>query len=137
MKIVSACLAGINCKYNGGSSANQKVMKLVKEGKAIPLCPEQLAGFPTPREKREKKDSRVITESGEDVTALMEKGARETLAVAKIFDVREAILKARSPSCGKDEVYDGSFSGKIVHGDGITASMLMRNGVKVLTEEEI
>lgn len=137
VKIVSACLAGINCKYNGGNSANEKVIRLVREGMAIPVCPEQLAGFGVPREQAEIRTGRVFTKSGRDVTAEFQKGAEEMLRIAKMAGVKEAILKARSPSCGKGQIYGGSFSKKLVEGNGIAAELLMRNGIAVLTEEEL
>ena len=137
MKLVSSCLAGVNCKYNGGNNANEKVIALVKGGKAIHVCPEQLGGLPTPREVREIKDGKVVTKSGVDETAGLKKGAVETLRIAKEAGVTEAILKARSPSCGKGKVYDGSFSGKLVEGNGVTTELLLKNGIKIVTEEEI
>ena len=134
MKLVSACLAGFNVRHDGGNKANKKVIELVKRGKAIPVCPEQLAGFSTPREKMEISGGRVFTESGKDVTAQVLKGAQEVLRIAKLFGVREAVLKGNSPSCGKGKVYDGTFSGKLTEGNGITAELLMQNGIKVLAE---
>jgi uncharacterized protein YbbK (DUF523 family) len=135
MKLVSACLAGFNTYYDGSNKADRKVIDLVKAGKAIAICPEQLAGFSTPREKTEIKGGRVFTESGKDVTEQVRKGAQEVLRIAKLFGVKEAILKSKSPSCGKGKVYDGTFSGKLVKGNGITAELLMKNGIKVLSEE--
>jgi uncharacterized protein YbbK (DUF523 family) len=109
MILVSACLAGINCKYNGKNNLNRKIQKLVKEGKAIPVCPEQLGGLPTPRESANLTGNglnvlqgvaKVLTKSGKDVTINFVKGAREVLKLAKLLGVEKAILKARSPSCG-------------------------------------
>ncbi len=137
MKIVSAGLAGINCKYDGKNSANEKVIVLVKEGKALPVCPEQLAGFSTPREDMEIRNGRVFTVGDKDETEAMQRGAEETLKIAKLVGAKEAILKSRSPSCGKGLVYDGTFSGKLVAGNGVTAELLMKNGVSVLTEEQL
>jgi len=137
MKIVSACLAGINCRYDGKNSANEKVIALVRKGKAIPVCPEQLGGMPTPRENMELGGGRVFSASGKDETAQMKAGAEETLKIAKLVGAKEAIFKARSPSCGKGRVYDGSFSGKLVEGNGIVTELLQKNGIRVLTEEEL
>ena len=137
MKIVSACLAGLNCRYDGRNSANEKVIALVREGKAIPICPEQLAGFSTPREPIEIRQSRVFTKSGKDMTEQLQKGAEETLKIAKLVGAKEAILKSKSPSCGKGKICDGTFSGKLVAGNGVTAELLMKNGVRVLTEEQL
>ena len=137
MKIVSACLAGVNCRFDGKSRPNEKIMQLVKKGKAIPVCPEQLAGMPTPRENSEIRSGKVFSVSGKDETAQIKRGAEETLKIARLAGATEAILKARSPSCGKGKIYDGSFSGKLVKGNGITTELLLKNGIKVLTEEEI
>ena len=137
MKIVSACLAGVNCRFDGKSRPNEKIMQLVKKGKAIPVCPEQLAGLTTPRENSEIRSGKVFSVSGKDETAQIKRGAEETLKIARLAGATEAILKARSPSCGKGKIYDGSFSGKLVKGNGITTELLLKNGIKVLTEEEI
>lgn len=135
MKLVSACLAGFNVRHDGSNKANKKVIELVKAGKAIVVCPEQLAGFSTPREKMEIRGGRVFTESGKDVTEQVRKGAQEVLRLAKLFGAKEAVLKSNSPSCGKGKIYDGTFSGKLTKGNGITAELLMKNGIKVLSEE--
>lgn len=137
MKIVSACLAGLNVRHDGKSKANEKVMQLVKEGEAIPVCPEQLAGFSTPRETMEIREGRVFTKSGKDVTEQMQKGAEEVLKIARLVNAREAIFKAKSPSCGKGKVYDGTFSGKLVEGNGVVTDLLEKNGLKVFTEEDL
>jgi len=128
-------LAGFNTYYDGSNKANKKVIELVKRGGAIPVCPEQLAGFSTPREKMEIRGGRVFTESGKDVAAQVRRGAQEVLRIAKLFGVKEAVLKSNSPSCGKGKICDGCFSGKLVKGNGITAELLMRNGINVLGEE--
>lgn len=144
-------MAGFNVRHDGSNKANKKVIELVKAGKAIAVCPEQLAGFSTPREKMEIKPfslgkslgkkkigaGRVFNESGIDVTEQVRKGAQEVLHIAKLFGAKEAVLKSNSPSCGKGKVYDGTFSGKLVKGNGVTAELLMRNGIKVLTEGEL
>lgn len=137
MKIVSACLAGINCRYDRKSCENKKVVELVIKGKAIPVCPEQLGGLPTPREKHEINGKNVISESGKDRTKEFQKGAEEALKIAKLVDCEEAILKSKSPSCGCGRIYDGTFLGKLVEGDGIFARILKQNGIIVKTEEEL
>ncbi|MCX6823828.1 MAG: DUF523 domain-containing protein [candidate division SR1 bacterium] len=137
MKIVSACLAGINCKRDGKSKPCQKIIELVKQGKAIPICPEQLGGLTTPRTPAEQKNNKVITKDGKDVTAQFEKGAKEALQIAKLFNCKEAILKSKSPSCGSGKIYDGTFSGKLIDGDGVTVKLLKKNNIKVVTEDEI
>ncbi|EOD00929.1 DUF523 domain-containing protein [Caldisalinibacter kiritimatiensis] len=142
MYIISACLAGVNCKYNGGNNLNKEVLKLVQKGKAILVCPEQLGGLSTPRLPCEiTYDSngglKVINKEGEDVTKEFVKGAEEALKIAKLVDAKIAILKARSPSCGFGEIYDGTFSGEITKGNGVTANLLLKNGFKIYTEENL
>ena len=136
MLIVSACLAGFPCRYDGKKAINPAVQQLVKEGKAIPVCPEQLGGLPTPRLPAEMKAGKVINSDGNDVTEAFEKGAAVVLEIAKQYGCTDALLKARSPSCGKGRIYDGSFSGILIEGNGKTADLLMRNGITVTTEEE-
>ena len=137
MKIVSACLAGVECDYKGGSRPCPKVIELVRGGKAIPVCPEQLGGLTTPRTAAEQKNDKVITKTGEDVTEAFKKGADEGLRVAKLVGCKQAILKAKSPSCGSKKVYDGTFTGTLIDEDGIFAKLLKKNGIKVFTEDEI
>lgn len=137
MKIVSACLAGINCDYKGGSRSCPKVIELVKQGKAIPVCPEQLGGLTTPRTAAEQSGDKVITKDGEDVTAQFVSGAEESLKIAKMVDCDGAILKSKSPSCGSGKVYDGTFSKTLIDGDGTFAKLLKENDIEVLTEDEI
>lgn len=137
MKIVSACLAGINCAYDGKHRECQQVVKLVKKGEAIPVCPEQLGGLPTPRIPAEICNGHVINQKGEDVTANYQKGAQEALQIAKTARCKEAIVKSHSPSCGKGVIYDGSFNHIKIHGNGIFAEMLLEEGFAVKTEKEI
>jgi len=136
MIIVSACLAGFPCRYDGKKAINSAVQQLVKEGKAIPVCPEQLGGLPTPRSAAEIKAGKVINSDGDDVTEAFEKGAAVVLEIAQQYGCTDALLKARSPSCGKGLVYDGTFSGILTAGNGKTADLLMKNGITVMTEEE-
>jgi uncharacterized protein YbbK (DUF523 family) len=133
--VVSACLAGIPCRYNGEASPNQTVMELVEQGRAIPVCPEVLAGLPTPRESAEQIGDKVFTKTGEDMTDIFKKGAQIALAIALGKDCDEAILKSRSPSCGSGKVYDGTFSGNLIDGDGVFAEALKASGITVYTEE--
>ncbi|MEM3609169.1 MAG: DUF523 domain-containing protein [Candidatus Bathyarchaeia archaeon] len=137
MKLCSACLLGINCRYNGKSALNKKVIKLLEREILIPVCPEQLGGLPTPREPVERRGNRVFTRSGKDVTMEFERGARQVLKIAKLLGIKEAILKQGSPSCGCGRIYDGSFSKKLIAEDGITTSLLKKNGIKIITEEEL
>lgn len=137
MKIVSACLAGINCMWDGKNHACQKVVDMVKNGQAIPVCPEQLGGLPTPRIPAEQKGKKVFRKDGNDVTQEFRRGAEEAFKITKMVNCKEAILKARSPSCGSGLVYDGTFTHKFKKGNGVFATLLKENGIKVLTEEEI
>lgn len=135
--ICSACLLGVLCRFDGQSKPDEKALKLLKKEILIPICPEQLGGLTTPREPAEQKDGRVVTSSGKDVTKNFQKGAREVFRVAELFGAKEAILKQRSPSCGSGQIYDGTFSKRIIKGDGVTTKLLKNNGIKVLSEEDL
>ena len=141
MILVSACLVGINCKYSGGNNYNQKIFNLVKEGKAIPICPEQLGGLNTPRKPVELKvingKRYAIDNEGNDLTENFERGALEVLNLAKTLNINKAILQPRSPSCGVNKIYSGNFDNKLVDGNGILAELLKQNGIDVLTPNEI
>lgn len=138
MILVSACLLGINCKYNGGNNENKELIKCLKKEKIIPVCPEQLGGLGTPREPCEiieKTDIlRVVDKKGKDQTLKFLKGAEETLKIAQLCEIKEAVLKSNSPSCCSFKIYDGSFSGKLIDGVGITAYLLKTNDIKVYNE---
>ncbi|HEY1406322.1 MAG TPA: DUF523 domain-containing protein [Spirochaetota bacterium] len=146
MIIISACLAGINCTYRGDSNYSPEIASLVEKGKALPVCPEQLGGLTTPREPVEiingtggsvlDGQSRIQSARGTDVTDAFVHGAYETLSIAQLCGAHCAILKARSPSCGKGLIHDGTFTGKLIEGNGVTAELLIRNGIDVLTEDE-
>ena len=135
--LVSRCLAGYRCRYDGGGCLNEKVAKLAKEYELIPVCPEEEGGLPTPRTPSEIHGGRVITRGGRDVTAEYKVGARAALSASEENCVEFAVLKARSPSCGSGKIYDGSFTGRLTDGDGITAALLKRNGFRVISEEEL
>ena len=137
MKLVSACLLGVNCRYNAEEKSNDRVLELQKKELLIPVCPEQLGGLPTPREAAEQKEGRVIGKSGKDYTTEFTKGANEVLKIAKLNNISEAILKQRSPSCGSGKVYDGSFTKTIIEGDGVTSLLLKNNNIKVISEEDL
>lgn len=134
---VSACLAGVNCKYDGGNNENIKIMELLRNGNVILVCPEQLGGLPTPRVPAERLNEQVVTKDSHDVTAEYNRGANEVLKLAKKLNIKKAILKSRSPSCGKDKIYDGTFSHMLTDRDGVTAELLRKNGIEVYTEEDI
>ena len=141
MILVSACLVGINCKYSGGNNYNQKIFDLVKDGKAIPICPEQLGGLNTPRKPVELKvingKRYAIDNEGNDFTENFERGALEVLNLAKNLNINKAILQPRSPSCGVNKIYSGNFDNKLVDGNGILTELLKQNGIDVLTPNEI
>ena len=141
MYIISACLAGVDCKYSGGNNKNDKVIDLVRQGKAVLVCPEQLGGLSTPRLPSEIKDIGcervVVSTSGEDVTQQFLKGAKETLNIAKMMNIKKAILKSRSPSCGCGKIYDGSFTKTLKDGHGFTAELLISNGIEIFNEESL
>lgn len=135
--IVSACLLGIGCRYDGKHKANPDVIKLTEKYNLIPVCPEIYGGLPTPRVPSERIGDKVMMKDGRDVTENYQRGARETLEMCRIYNVKTAILKQRSPSCGKGEIYDGSFTGALTERDGVTAELLLANGIKVIGESEI
>lgn len=135
--LISACLLGVNCRYNGTGGLREELPKLMAKHCLIPICPEQLGGLPTPRPPAECRDGRVITDEGSDVTDAFQRGASEALKLARLYSCRYAILKERSPSCGTGRIYDGTFSGVLAEGDGITAALLKSYGIRVFGESEI
>ena len=137
--LVSACLLGHNCRYDGGSNEVElRIMKdWIAEERVVPVCPEVKGRLGIPRERSEISGDRVITESGKDVTDAFERGARETLELALEEDVIFAIFKENSPSCAINSVYDGTFSGNKVPGQGVTAKLLMDHGIEVYNELQI
>jgi len=138
MKILmSACLLGVCCRYNSCGKVYPQARRLLENNQIIPVCPELLGGLPTPREPAELRDGRVYSHSGINVTAQYRRSATETLRLATLFDCRIAVLKERSPSCGHDRIYDGSFTGTLTDGDGVTAALLRENGIRVIGETEI
>ena len=138
--LVSACLIGMNCRYNGEVKENKNIVELLhrKGVHLVPVCPEQMGGLATPRDPAEiQADGRVVTKTGKDVTREYQRGAEEALKMAELFQSNMAILKERSPSCGYGRVYDGTFSGTLTAGDGITAGLLSNNGIDVFGESEL
>lgn len=135
--LVSACLLGEFCKYNGGNNKNDEVIGLGKYFELIPVCPECFGNLPTPREPSEIKDGRVYSKSGDDVTDNFFSGAEQTLYIAKESNCPAAVLKERSPSCGFGEIYDGSFSGALCTGNGITADLLYNNDIRIFGESKV
>lgn len=137
--LVSACLLGYECKYCGGSNLmDEASIKALRENyRLIPVCPESAGGLPTPRDPSERKDGKVISSKGADVTAQFEKGADTACTLYRKYACKAALLKAHSPSCGIGSIYDGSFSGILVEGDGLTAEKLKNIGATVYTEDEV
>lgn len=133
MIIVSACLAGFRCRYDGKIVPDADVVALVKRGEAIPVCPEMLGGLPCPRVPAERTadGTHVLSREGADVTEAFLRGASETLRLARLYGCDKAVLKARSPSCGCGRIYDGTFSGTLKDGVGVTAQTLLENGIAV------
>lgn len=138
MKIlISACLLGACCRYDGASKAHPLAALLAERHTLVPVCPEQLGGLPTPREPSERRADAVVSRSGTDVTAQFRRGAEQALHLARLYGCKAAVLKERSPSCGSGEVYDGTFSGRLTPGDGVTAALLKANGIAVYGESDL
>ena len=145
--IVSACLAGIDCTYRGGNKRDPAVARLVKTGRAIPVCPEVMGGLTTPRENAEivggggeevlAGAARVISKSGRDLTQNYMRGAAMILAIAQRSGARRAILKSKSPACGRGRIYDGTFRKTLTKGNGVLAALLLTHGFTVLTERDV
>ena len=132
--LISACLLGVNCKYNGKNNYNEELVFYLKDKSIIPICPEIYGGLTTPRTPSEIKNKKVYSKNGIDLTENFLRGANETLELAKKFNCKKAILKSKSPSCGCGKIYDGTFSNQLIEGNGITAELLIQNGIEVLTE---
>lgn len=138
MKIlVSNCLLGANCKYNGGNNFSAEIVEILKKHEIIPVCPETFGGLKAPRLPAEIVGDKVLFKDGSDATQAFMCGAEKTLEIAKKEGATVAILKANSPSCGNGVIYDGSFTGKKVQGYGVTAKMLIDNGIRVLSDTDI
>ena len=138
--LISACLVGINCKFNGENNLLDKVIldKISKRYHLLFVCPEAFGGLSTPREPAEMKNGSIVCKfSGKDVSENFKNGAEICLKIAKLNGCKKAILKSRSPSCGSGQIYDGSFSKKLIAGDGVTTKLLKENEILVLSEDEI
>ena len=134
--LVSACLLGCPCRYDGTAKADPRVLALMERHTLIPVCPEQLGGLPTPRLPSERREGGVFDRGGKDVTAQYRQGAEEVLRLARLYGCTHAVLKERSPSCGSGQIYDGSFSHVLVPGSGVAAELLAQNGITVLGESQ-
>lgn len=135
--LISACLLGTCCRYDGGGNRQEWAEELGRRYELVPVCPEQLGGLATPRPPAERLGNRVVTNAGGDVTDAYEKGAAEALALARLLDCQAAVLKERSPSCGRGAIYDGTFSHTQVPGDGVTAQRLLEAGIPVYGESQV
>jgi uncharacterized protein YbbK (DUF523 family) len=148
VRLISACLLGIKCAWDGQNLyASDKVIQLLESEALVPVCPEQLGGLRTPRAPQEIQGGsgqdvldgkcKVLNIDGEDVTQEFIAGAEEALKIARLFHIEEFIGKSRSPSCGCGQIYDGTFSRTLIRGDGVTTALLKRNGIKVVSEEDL
>ena len=134
--LVSACLLGLKVRFDGLSKENKGILDLINNFEFIPVCPEIMGGLSTPRVPSEIRDGKVFNKDGVDVTENYLRGAEEALRLCKIYNCDTVVLKSKSPSCGKGLVYDGTFSGNLVSGNGITTDYLLKNGIKVYSEDE-
>ncbi len=150
MRLCSACLLGVKSRYDGKSNlekASEKLIQEFKDGNIIPVCPEQLGGLPTPRIPSEIRgmsgeyvldgDCKVLNKKGEDVTQQFIEGAYEVLKIAQLLGIKEFIGVPKNPSCGCGKIYDGTFTGTLINGDGVTTALLKRNGINVITEQDL
>jgi len=148
MKLISACLLGLLCAWSGDDRyRNNRAVELSRLEILIPVCPEQMGGLPTPRISQEIQNGtgvdvlnqkcRVINKNGQDVTVEFIKGAEETVKIVRYLNIKEFIAKSRSPSCGCGQIYDGTFSGKLIDGDGVTTALLRKNGIKIIPVEDL
>ena len=135
--LISACLVGDNCRYDGKSNLNPKIEALLEKYELIPFCPECEGGLKTPRVPAERLNGKVINKEGRDVTYQYEKGAELAFNICLALKIKAVILKENSPSCGVHKIHDGSFSGKLIDGMGVTSEYLTSKGIKVYSENEI
>ena len=135
--LISACLLGVSCRYDGKSKPNENVIKLMEKYELVPVCAEIMGGLPTPRVPAEISGEKVITKDGRDVTQEYIKGAKEVLRLGKLFGAKKALLKEKSPSCGSGIIHNGKFDGGLVPGFGKTAALLIENGFEVFGESDI
>lgn len=145
--LVSACLLGLCTRYDGGNNRNDQVLRFCADHLCVPVCPEQLGGLPTPRPAAEINGGdgaavldhkcAVLDRTGADVTSAFKLGAEQVLLLARLYSVRGAVLKSRSPSCGSGQIHDGSFQDHHIDGDGVTAALLKRSGIAVHSELDL
>jgi len=135
--LVSACFLGMGCRYDGTGYLLEELNLLKEKHTLIPICPEIYGGLQTPRDPAEILNDRVITKKGQDVTSEFHKGANEIIKLARFYQCTHAILKERSPSCGHGKIYDGTFTGTLINGNGVAADLLSKEGIHILGESEI
>lgn len=135
--LVSACLLGVNCRYDGTGTIHKELKDKIGDYNFIPVCPEQLGGMGTPRKPSERVGDKLISKAGKDVTHNFTRGAHEALKIAELYGCKYAILKERSPSCGYGEIYDGTFSGSLKPGNGVTAELLVNHNITVIGESKM
>ena len=135
--LMSACLMGVHCRYDGGTKVLPELSRLLERYQIVPVCGEVLGGMPTPRIPSERVGDRVVNRAGEDVTLQFRRGAEEVLRLARLYGAKKALLKERSPSCGSGRIYDGSFSGQTTDGWGVTAELLREEGILICGESRV
>lgn len=135
--LISACLLGVSCRYDGKSKPAFGIERLMEKYELVPVCAEIMGGLPTPRTPAEISGERVITGEGRDVTAEYLRGANEVLRIAKLFGCKKALLKEKSPSCGSGIIHNGKFDGNLTEGYGKTAALLLENGIEVFGESRM
>jgi len=135
--LVSQCLLGIDCRYDGGNNYREEMARLMEMCEVIPVCPEILGGMTTPRAPSERLEGRVVSRDGADVTAAFDRGAMQALRLAKMYGAGYAVLKQSSPSCGSATIYDGTFTGKKIPGKGVTAEAFEKEGIRIFDEKHI
>lgn len=135
--LISACFLDIHCRYDGKSNSLNYLNELMERYNLIPICPEIMGGLGIPRKPAERIRDKVMNISGQDVTKYFEQGAKEALKIARLFNCKYAILKERSPSCGCGRIYDGTFSGTLTEGSGVTAELFIANSITVIGESQI
>ena len=135
--LISACPVGDKCKYDGHTNYTPLIKDLLEKYELVPFCPEVEGGLPTPRKPSERKGDKVINNAGKDVTRNFLLGAEKALNICKYLNIKIAILKENSPSCGVNQIYDGNFNKKLIKGEGVTTELLRKNGIAVYTENQI
>ena len=135
--LISGCLLGVCCRYDGASKPHPLAEELSKKHELVPVCPEQLGGLATPRSPAERQGERIIAKTGVDVTDQYHRGAEEALKIYRLLGCDAAVLKERSPSCGSGEIYDGTFTGTLLSGNGVTAELFLKHGIPVYGESRL